>query len=95
MEQELVTKVEELMLTLDSAREYGEIAKAMIDSLLFILAIISSALFVILSLNMLQLFGHIPYFFLFLISICDIYIILFAVSNNSTRSFYWKTKGFT
>jgi hypothetical protein len=48
MEQELVARVEELMSSLDSAREYKEIARSVIDSSIIItiviLAILSSIL---------------------------------------------------
>lgn len=65
MEQELVAKVEELMSSLDSAREYKEIAKAMIDSSLILLSATLMVLSVILIFNLLELLGYINTFFIF------------------------------
>lgn len=64
MEQELVAKVEELMSSLDSAREYKEIAKAMIDSSLILLSVTLMILSVILIFNLLELLGYINTFFI-------------------------------
>ncbi|MEM2087606.1 MAG: hypothetical protein QXF52_02890 [Thermoproteota archaeon] len=65
MEQELVAKVEELMSSLDSAREYKEIAKAMIDSSLILSSVILTTLSAILLFNLLELLGYINTFFIF------------------------------
>lgn len=59
MEQELVTKVEELMLSLDSAREYKEITKAMFDSSLIVSSILLTILSFTLIFNTCEIFGYI------------------------------------
>jgi len=65
MEQELIARVEELMSSLDSAREYKEIAKAIIDSSIIISLVILTILSSILLFNLLELFCYINTFFTF------------------------------
>jgi hypothetical protein len=65
MEQELVARVEELMSSLDSAREYKEIAKSVIDSSIIISLVILAILSSILLFNLLELFCYINTFFIF------------------------------
>jgi len=65
MEQELVARVEELMSSLDSAREYKEIARSVIDSSIIISLVILAILSSILLFNLLELFCYINTFFIF------------------------------
>ncbi|MBO3840160.1 MAG: hypothetical protein QXU09_02045 [Thermoproteota archaeon] len=95
MEQELIFKVEELMLSLDSTKEYKEIAKAMVDSSLILLSVILTILAAALIFNLFELSGYIntfnilspviPYSITFYLLLSIIPIGVFVGSRRASR----------